>query len=511
MLPALPKLRLILRRTAVFLLWTCLFAGAYAQSPLYTSNQNQYFLHGLARAGFGQLSQDWLANTLDPTPVFSWLVGMTYRLAHLEALYYVYYALLMGVYFFCLLGIAFRLFDLGASRSRKLALAGLVLLVHSAAFRFALSRSLGVNWEYILEDGIADQRMLGPVFQPSVFGVLLLVSVWQYLQRRPFLAVCAAALSAVFHPTYLLGAGILTGAYLLDMWLDEPYTLKPLVVGATALAVVSPVLIYVLRSFGGGSSEMAEEARQILVAFRIPHHTLVGTWLDATVFVKIALILAALVVIRRSALFRPLLFAFVAILSLSLLQIGLNSSVLALLFPWRLSILLVPLATTSLLAEGLRRLPDNRWTGPALDTISVVLILACFAIGLLRFKLDLDRKAANPEQAIYHYVYARNSSGDTYLTPVKMQDFRLETGAPAYVDFKSIPYQDSDVLEWYRREQLADNFYKNKDCGLLNGLAQEGVTRVVIELQETPIACPQLMPVYQDSEYGLYALQPPDQ
>jgi hypothetical protein len=509
MLAALSNPPPLLRRIAVFLFWTGLFAGAYAQSPLYTSNQNQYFLHGLARAGYGQLSQDWLANTRDPTPVFSWLVELTYRLLHLEALYYLYYALLMGVYFFCLLAVAFRLFDLGAWRGRKLALAGLVLLVHSAAFRFALSRSLGVNWEYILEDGIADQRMLGPVFQPSVFGVLLLVSVWLYLRRRPYLAAAAAALSAIFHPTYLLGAGILTGAYLLDMWLDEPYTLKPLAVGAVALAVVSPVLMYVLRSFGGGSPAMAEEARQILVDFRIPHHTLVSAWLDATVFVKLGLVAAGLIVIRRSALFRPLLFAFAAILALSLLQIALNSSVLALLFPWRLSILLVPLATTFLLAGGLRLLPNSRWTGPALNTLSILLIMACTAIGLLRFKLDLQRKANSPEQALYHYIYAHQSAGETYLTPVKMQDFRLATGAPAYVDFKSIPYQDSDVLEWYRREQLADAFYKNNDCGLLNGLAQESVTHVVVDLRETPSTCPQLAPIYFDSEYGLYALQIP--
>jgi hypothetical protein len=497
-----------LQRTAVFLFWTGIFAGAYTQSPLYTSNQNQYFLHGLARSGFGYLDSDWLANTLDPTPVFSWLVGLTYSLLHLEALYYVYYALLMGIYFYCLLDIALRLFKLDTQPDRKLALTALIVLVHSAAFRFALSRSSGANWGYILEDGIADQRMLGPVFQPSVFGVLLLVSVWFYLQRRPFLAVLAVALAATFHPTYLLGGGILTGAYLLDMWLDAPRSSKTLAVGAAALGAVTPVLAYVYLSFGGSSPAVADKARQILIDFRIPHHTLFSTWFDATVVVKIALIVAALFLIRRSRLFRPLLFAFGAILVLSLLQIGLNSNVLALLFPWRLSILLVPLATTFLLAGGLRLLPQERRLTLALNTLSTILILLCVGIGLLRFKLDLERKAANPEQALYHYVYAQHLPGEIYLTPVKMQDFRLATGASAYIDFKSIPYRDSDVLEWYRRERLADRFYKNADCGLLVDLArQEGVTHVVLEFQETPATCPQLLPVYSDTIYSLYALE----
>ena len=66
-----------LRRAAYYLLLTLVFSTAYTQSPLFTSNQNQYFLHGLAHAGYGYLHEDWLANTLDPTPVFSFLVEIT--------------------------------------------------------------------------------------------------------------------------------------------------------------------------------------------------------------------------------------------------------------------------------------------------------------------------------------------------------------------------------------------------------------------------------------------------
>jgi len=35
------------------------FVVAYGQAPLYYSNQNQYFLHGLANAGVGRLSDDF--------------------------------------------------------------------------------------------------------------------------------------------------------------------------------------------------------------------------------------------------------------------------------------------------------------------------------------------------------------------------------------------------------------------------------------------------------------------
>ena len=38
---------------ASFLAWAFVFGLIYAQSPLYTNNQNTYFLHGLAKAGVG--------------------------------------------------------------------------------------------------------------------------------------------------------------------------------------------------------------------------------------------------------------------------------------------------------------------------------------------------------------------------------------------------------------------------------------------------------------------------
>ena len=72
-----------------FVAWSAVFALVYTQLPLFNSNQFQYFLHGMAQAGYGFLSQDWLARTADPTPVFSALVNITFRIFHSEAPVYV--------------------------------------------------------------------------------------------------------------------------------------------------------------------------------------------------------------------------------------------------------------------------------------------------------------------------------------------------------------------------------------------------------------------------------------
>src|SRR5262245_38939014 len=71
--------RILANPATKFGFWALVFSLACGQAPLYYSNQNQYFLRGLAAAGHGSLHDDWLANTRDPTPVFSWLVALTAR------------------------------------------------------------------------------------------------------------------------------------------------------------------------------------------------------------------------------------------------------------------------------------------------------------------------------------------------------------------------------------------------------------------------------------------------
>ncbi|MGA9193077.1 MAG: hypothetical protein WBZ24_15210, partial [Anaerolineales bacterium] len=153
-----------------------LFALAYSQSPLYTSNQNQYFLHGLASAGYGHLSQDWLANTLDPTPVFSWLVQATYASVGAR-FFYIEYGLLLGVTFWGLYAIGGSLLPGKTTRSQQLVLLLFLTGLFSEALRFPLSHMSWADGGYLLEGGVAGQRLLGPVFEPSVFGGLLVVSV----------------------------------------------------------------------------------------------------------------------------------------------------------------------------------------------------------------------------------------------------------------------------------------------------------------------------------------------
>ena len=55
-----------------------IFAASYTLTPLFSSNQNTYFLHGLANGKLGFLANDWMANTTDPFPLFSFLIYLTH-------------------------------------------------------------------------------------------------------------------------------------------------------------------------------------------------------------------------------------------------------------------------------------------------------------------------------------------------------------------------------------------------------------------------------------------------
>jgi hypothetical protein len=491
---------------ALFFVLTALFALAYNQSPLYTSNQYQYFLHGLARAGVGTLSEDWMANTLDPTPLFSLLVEITTRL-HIQGLFYIYYALLMGVYLFSLIGIVGTLFPVRQSALTWLLFFSGMILLHSAGLRYLLSLGLGPEWIYLFEGGAAGQRLLGPVFQPSVFGVFLLFSIFLYLRGKPVSAVLCAVFSATVHPTYLLSAALLILAYILDTFFRERKKGRAVWTGLMALVVVAPILVYTWSAFGGGSPEEAAQARDILVNIRIPHHARVADWFDATVIIKLVFLGGALFLVRRHRVFLLLALPLGVSILLTLVQVFSGSLTLALLFPWRLSTWLVPLALALILGKGVYVLSTTVPTrGVQIVKYACIglIALAVFA-GLMRSWLEAGESMLSPARPVQEYVAAHRQPGEVYLIPVKMYDFRLIAGAPAYADFFSIPYRSDDVIEWYSRYLNAKHYYDSADCSLLRDLAWQGATHVLLPA-DFPVECPSLTQVYEDDAYGIFLL-----
>ena len=110
------------------------------------------------------------------------------------------------------------------------------------------------------------------------------------------------------------------------------------------------------------------------------------------------------------------------------------------------------------------------------------------------------------------YVTAHKSPDDTYLVPTKMEDFRLITGAPIFIDFKSVPYRDTDVLEWFERVRMAGWFYRGRvedvNCDLLHRFRDEyTVTHVVLDEDLLGLSCPGLgEEMFRDEHYAVFRI-----
>lgn len=536
----------LIPRPVSFLLWAIVFGLAYTQAPLYYSNQNQYYLHGLAEGGLGLLKDDWLANTKDPTPIFSFLIATTYRYLH-ESLFYVYYIVMLGIYFRALTGLfAVVAGEKASPLSYYVFLAAFVFL-HSGLARLISARLTGIDYPWYFQAGVAGQYVLGPTFQPSVFGVLLILSVYLFVTDRPWSAVIVACLAAILHSTYLLSAGLLVLSYVCYLYGTERRGEAARVAGLAAL-LVTPSLAYAWLTFGPTSDSDFAAAQQLLARYRIPHHCQIDRWLDGIAAAQVAWIVLAMVLVRGSKLFIVMFVSFAVALTLSLMQYGLDSNTLALLFPWRASIYLVPIATAIILARvavRIGRFIERRgdWARFAVPAVSAVVLAGSAAAGLAINLSGAAYQLGSDEDQMMAFVKEHKSEGDVYLIPIELpkprksrgqssrdfkplvgraedgglipmelQPFRLKTGAPIFVDFKSIPYKDVEVLEWRRRLDLALRVYASKGTEFekaLQDVSARALVTHVVAVSSQRFDAASLEIVYEDPHYRVYRIKHP--
>jgi hypothetical protein len=528
-------------------LGTALFAAAYGQAPLYYSNQNQYFLHGLARGSDGPLHEDWLANSLDPTPIFSGMVAFTARFLHPWA-FHLYHGLLLAAYAAAMLGLFGTIVGAEIARRRWPVFLLLLVAVHAALTRWLAYRWLAQDfpqaandYPWFLQAGVAGQYLLGAMLQPSVFGVLLVVALCLFVRAHVFLAGCCIALAATVHSTYLLPGALLTLGFMTAL-VKEGRSGQAMALGALTLVLVVPVLAYVLLTFGPSSPGAFAEAQDILVNFRIPHHARPGLWIDPIAGVQIAWVVLALALTWQTRLFVVLAVPFVLALLLTLVQVATGSHTLALLFPWRISAVLVPVATTVVLARLVAR-PGLPLGGPAAWAVSAALLVAFAVGGVWISAARLAFRGDDAELPVMDFVRGACRSGDVYflpvavpnlaattrgslssdfkpvaekrrdmrIIPVGLQCFRLHTGAPIYVDFKAIPYKDGEVIEWRKRLRVVETVRKQLDAGqipeALAELRRVRVTHLIVPAQ-LRLAGHGLVQLYEDPSYRVYKLTP---
>lgn len=498
--------------------FSLLFAISYPQETLYYGAQNTYFLHGLARAGEGHLQFDWLANTTDPFPLFSFVTYLTETYLD-RTVFYLYHILISGIYFYALAKITTHILKI-ERKGTQFYLAGGLFLIHSQLFRDLSLKLIGIDGGWYVQGGVADQFLLGPAFLPHTFGVFLLLSIWFFVSQKSSLAIISGSIAVAFHSSYLLSFMFLVLAYMFITYSRQGGIKKAIQIGLGALFMVSPILLYNFIQFGPDNPSIWAEAQNILVNIRIPHHAKPEIWINKKDVVKIILIFAVILIIRKEKLFFTLAFLFMGGVILTTFQLLLNNNTLALLFPWRVSVVLAPISAAILLGKAVQ-IGTDKFRDISPGRISILnyvyggIILVAFVWGIKAWYGNLNSAGEKETVAMMDHVKAIQRDKNLYLIPIELREFRLYTGVPVLADFKSHPYKDKEVLEWYSRIKLADSFYQyinnpEKSGAILEKLINlYGINHILIEGSSNVVAGENysLVEIYRNHKYRIFEVK----
>lgn len=442
-----------------------LFTLVYSIIPFYTGTQNTYFLHGLVQAGYGFLEYDWLAKTTDSKPAFSFLVEAVYKLTDVYG-FYVLYVLLLGIYINSIIHIInyathyfFR-----TNAFYRLSLFAVLLILHAGVLYDFFSK-LGIQIEQIFPEGLAQQTVIDHYFQSQTFGVFLLLSIVFFLKKQYYHSVVAACFAALIHISYLIPAALITLTCMGFIFFREKNVLKALKVGLTGLLLVSPILFYTIDTL----MPLSDQAKDILYIYRIRHHADPHFWSLSRTALKIVFMLLAFVILKDE---RPLFILYGVLLTFSLvftlIQIVTGSKDIALTFPWRVSVILFPLAVGLISAQLLRLLLSflkKKAMNVKATKVGLYVLIGLLAGGgcvISAEKFNKRRKFDTSMQEIISQMNLPQHKNFSILIPTKLEDFRLSTGLPVYVDYKSHPYQSDELEEWYERVQMNERFYNHQ-------------------------------------------------
>ncbi len=466
------------------------------QHPLYTENQNTKFLHAAAKTGQGFLEHDWMANTLDPLPLFSFLIESLYRMGTIEVVY-ILFALLAAVFLYAMTGIADHLFGLKR---------------HPVAVWLFLA-VLFLEYKNI-QLGFGTQYLLGHYLQPCVFGVFILLSIERFLNEKPLWASAWLALAAAFHPAYMPSALLIQGSYTLVTLQKQKKISGELLLPLLLFIVVSaPLVIRYKLLFAPSSPSISYEALTILSEQRIATHTKVRNWLNYEDYIGMALIAISMIIARKTVLFRIMLPLAVLIFVTVPFLYYYSWPALEVLTPWRTSVLLLPLAWAILggwlIVKLFPLFETKRFVVQSAKSIAVITIAVTTGLHLpLQLKRFSDYRNT-PEMAVLTFAKRHTVSKDLWLVPSRKTEFekvRMQGGIPVLVNWKTHPYKDREILEWYRRNRLAEAFYshacKTESSLILRKLARlYGVNHVILAAGTPLQACPQAKVIFRDSHY----------
>ena len=436
----------------------------------YFSNQNTYLLHAVSTK-HPVLASDWLATTDDPYSFFSGVAGHIYAILGDEGFRFMSvlatYLALLGVYFTA------RALSPVTRPVVPLVTMTFLGLTVNPIFTW-VTEILGLRGANLF-GGVAGQDIFSDpgIFQPSSAGSLLLLGfgIWlskSNIAKNPqtslvlsLVALFLVSLACMIHPIYLIVTGLAIGAAILVefrrglKYLLKNFGLVAFLVLVSALA--NPVVL------SSPFSRAAEANALSRLAFeRIPHHTLISDWSQWDLLYLALVLLAAwwvgpLISGKRIRYWLIILIA-VSLSSAVIVEVT-RWAPLALLFPWRVTILLVPLSATILVTRGGLAVAQGLSLGlSGRRAILAIAAVAVFVSGLSGYLSSMRLSSPAVADSSVALVKQIRPVG-VGLVPLAAENVRLNASVPIFVDWKSHPLAgEGDLHEWWLRIDLVREF-----------------------------------------------------
>jgi hypothetical protein len=282
-----------------------------------------------------------------------------------------------------------------------------------------------------------------------------------------------------------------------------------LAASAIGLIILFSIAFALKQLFAATDPQTQLEGHRILTAVRIPRHSDPWHWFNLNVILQFGLCLGAALLLPPGRLRFVIQLGLGVLTVFTLVAFLPGTETYRLIAPWRISVVLVPLVTIALCAVAVVRMNAAGLFRPgrlrAFRAGGLGVILFCAAVGTA----FTASKILKPEPAYLGFVRANLASGQLYLTSPGQREFRLATGAPQYVTFKSHPYQDIEVLEWHRRLKVAQEIYRRAemDCDALQRLAvEEAVTHILVTSGNPTVTCGFASKLFEDGSTKIFSL-----
>jgi hypothetical protein len=185
------------------------------------------------------------------------------------------------------------------------------------------------------------------------------------------------------------------------------------------------------------------QATDILVRDRFPRHADVANWFGAAALLKIVAIGTGVWLVRHRPIFPVLCVPFTASIVLSIVQIVSANRSLALAFPWRPSVWLVPVSLALIVGQLVMGVAPwiDRLARERAGRVGVAVAVGLLALfGIAGTLLESKAAGMRPEAHVIAWARANTSATDVYLIPPELEEFRLRARVPIVADTKTHPY-----------------------------------------------------------------------